>query len=319
MLNHAKLQALPAFRGLSAADLDALFSLAERLTVKAGQPVMKAGEPADAFFMLVEGRLEVRVGTMSVATLSPGQLVGEMPLIQHDTHRRADVTAVSDAKLYRFAYDRYTKLAETDPALGRTFRSNLGKVVATRSWATNNLPRGTNQLKPDTPRAAHETKAEGRSAAPQHAKPSGISEERLARLERLKRHPVFAGLSDEQRTALEATGRVVPLTEGLELFRTGEPATSFLLILEGQLEVSIEQNGRPFPLARLGPDQIVGETALIHSKPVRKATVSATAPSKVLVFLLEDYERLVAGQPAIGQRLRQNIGRVAASRSWSMQ
>ncbi|MEB3238233.1 MAG: cyclic nucleotide-binding domain-containing protein [Candidatus Sericytochromatia bacterium] len=309
MLNHARLQMLPAFMGLSAAELDALFAIAERVTAKAGQAVIRTGDEADAFFMLVEGRLEVRVQDMAVATIAPGQLVGEMPLIQHDTERRADVVAVSDAKLYRFMYAGYQALSEQDPKLGRTLRSNLGRVVATREWASQS------KKKPEPEPANAQAPKTGKFAMP---KPTGISEERAARLERIRRHPVFSGLTDEQRLALESVARVVPLAEGMELFQTGDPATSFLLILEGQLEVSVIQNGRPFALARLGPDQIVGETALIQSKPVRSATVTAVAASKALVFLLEDYARLVAAEPGIGQRLRQNIGRVAASRTWSM-
>lgn len=309
MLNHARLQTLPAFMGLSAAELDALFAIAERVTAKAGLNLIRAGDEADSFYMLVEGRLEVRVQDMAVATIAPGQLVGEMPLIQHDDVRRADVVAVSDAKLYRFTYASYRLLSDENPKLGRTLRGNLGRVVATREWATQP------KKEAERPSEAAPAAKPGKFVLP---KPTGISEERAARLDRIRRHPVFSGLNDEQRLAIESVARVVPLAEGLELFQAGDPATSFLLILEGQLEVSVVQHGRPFPLARLGPDQIVGETALIQAKPVRSASVTAVAPSKALVFLLEDYARLIAAEPAIGQRLRQNVGRVAASRSWSM-
>ena len=311
-MDHARLQALPSFRGLERHELDALFGIAERLAVKAGTFVVRAGDPADAFFMVVDGRLEVRAMEMAVATISPGHLVGEMPLIHPDPVRRADVVAVSDARLFRFPYDRYHRLAGQDPDLARKFRSNLGRVVASRDWTTQASARPA----ADVP---------GASAPPPTLsqklvipKATGISPERQDRLARLARHPVFSGLSEQERADLESVGRVVPITEGLELFRAGEPATSFLFVLEGQLEISVVQQGKPFPLARLGRDQVVGETALLQQKPVRSATVTATEPSKALVFPLDELERLSAAQPAIVKRLRSNLGRVAASRAWSM-
>jgi aquaporin Z len=72
---------------------------------KAGETVMRAGEPAVEAYLVERGTLDVRLGDASpgatfVARLGPGEWVGEISLIL-DEPRTATVVAATDAQLRR--------------------------------------------------------------------------------------------------------------------------------------------------------------------------------------------------------------------------
>jgi len=87
--------------------------------VKAGETVMRQGQPATEAYLIERGSLEVRLNDVSadstfVARLGPGDWVGEISLIL-DEPRSADVVAATDAQLRRVTkYDLGHVLAE-DP------------------------------------------------------------------------------------------------------------------------------------------------------------------------------------------------------------
>jgi len=91
-----------ALRGLEPDELRCILELAERRELAARQIVVREGEPADAIFLLVRGRLSVlganaagQLGRLS--TLSAGMSFGESALVERGTRTafvRADTAAV---------------------------------------------------------------------------------------------------------------------------------------------------------------------------------------------------------------------------------
>lgn len=310
-LNYDQLGKLPALQGFTHEELDALFSIPKRLLTKAGDRIIKTGDEADCFFIVAEGSLEVQIDSggkmLPVAQLGAGQLVGEMPLIYSQPTRQADVVCNSDCKLLRFDYSEYTELGKLHPSVAKKFRSNIGKIVASRVWAT------TPAAKPGTGSLAGGPKP-GAPAAP--AKPAVPT--RTANRDAMKRAQIFYGLTEEELEKLEGIAQPFPVERGQVVCAVGDPASSFFMITRGQIEVQIEKAGRAFPLARLGPGQCVGEMALIYKTDKRSATVIAVDTTHLLMWEFDAYNRLVAGEPNIGRKLRNNLGRVAASRSWAL-
>lgn len=304
-VNFDRLSKLPALQGLSQEEMTAFFRIATKHAIKPGDTVIRTGDKADCFFLVATGNLEILLPQKgqpptSLAQLGPGQLVGEMPLLYAQPIRQADVVAISDAVLLRFSYTDYEGLANSHPELGKKFRSNLGKIVAGRVWST--LP---TEPTPGSAKKIEEPKVN---------KPASTSNH-----EAMSKATIFSGLTDEEFQALE--GIAIPLSAqpGQPIVRMGEPADSFYLVTNGFCEVQIPKDGEAMPVARLGSGQVFGEMALVYKQPTRTADVVAVAEAKLLNFAFEDYHRLIKGMPEIGRKLRNNLGRVAASRAWTMQ
>ncbi|MBM3266162.1 MAG: cyclic nucleotide-binding domain-containing protein [Candidatus Sericytochromatia bacterium] len=305
-LNHEQLIKLPQFQGFTPDELDALFSIAKRVEASAGEHIIKTGDAADCFFIVAGGSLEVLADSgggklMPVAQVGSGQLVGEMPLIYNQKLRQADIVCASDCKLLRFDYADYEEIGKLHPTVAKKFRSNIGKIVASRVWAAQ---------------AATAKPGAGKPGAP--AAPARPVTSKSANRDAMKRAQVFAGLTDEEYEKLEQIAQPFPVERTHTVCTAGDPATSFFLITRGQVEVQIEKSGRAFPLARLGPGQCVGEMALIYKTDKRSATVVAVDQTHLLMWEFEDFNRLIAHEQNIGRKLRNNLGRVAASRSWAL-
>lgn len=108
---------------------------------------------------------------------------------------------------------------------------------------------------------------------------------------------VFHAVPVAELRALAPQLRPLHAATGEVLVRQGEPATSFLLLTDGAVEV--RRDGRA--LATVGPSALVGELALLRSTP-RTATVVATAPVRGLVGDAGALRALL-DLPGVGERL----------------
>lgn len=88
----------PWWRELSRKDLQVLASAGDRVHVEAGRNLMREGDIAAETAVVVAGAVEVRHGDQVVARLGPGEVVGELAVID-DGHRNADVVVVEDTEL----------------------------------------------------------------------------------------------------------------------------------------------------------------------------------------------------------------------------
>jgi MFS family permease len=97
------LRAVPMFEPLSAPVIERLAAGAVRLTVAAGTPIVREGEPGDRFYILTEGSAEVTINGRGARMLVPGDVFGEIALLR-DVPRTATVLAVTPTGL--LALDR---------------------------------------------------------------------------------------------------------------------------------------------------------------------------------------------------------------------
>lgn len=300
--NFDRLAKLPALQGFTPEEMVAFFRIASKHQHQPGDVIIRTGDVADCFYIIASGQVEILLKQNGVATplaqLEQGHLVGEMPLLYSQPVRQADVVVTQTTTLLRFNYADYERLSAQNPDLAKKFRGNLGRIVAGRVWST--LPTDQATTKSLDPVA-------------EKTVPQGPSNRDI-----MRKANIFAGLGDEELTQLEAIALPMPIEAGKPIVQTGDPASAFYLITQGYAEVQTQQAGKATPLARLGPGQVFGEMALVYKQPVRTADVVAVNDVKLLCFPFEDYNRLANGVEAIGRRMRANLGRVAASRSWSM-
>jgi uncharacterized protein YhbP (UPF0306 family) len=119
------------FRDLPPEQIEAVAAKLQTVQVDEGDVVVRQGTPADKFFIIVDGEVEVlheKDGeTKRLSTLSSGQFFGEMAILR-DAPRMASVRAVRATTL--FAMDRDTFRSLVAQSMGTT--QDFDQVVQQR-------------------------------------------------------------------------------------------------------------------------------------------------------------------------------------------
>jgi CRP-like cAMP-binding protein len=111
-------------------------------------------------------------------------------------------------------------------------------------------------------------------------------------IERLRAHPLFAGLPPASIEGLARELEAVPARPGQTVIAEGEVGDRFYLVEAGELDVTITGDF----IRTMGPGWGFGEIALLHDVP-RTATVIAT--TDCLLYALARRPFLDALRPAI--------------------
>lgn len=126
-LNEGILRELPIFDGLESEALEFMGEKMQEVTVPIGGHIVKAGDFAYRFFVILAGSAAVSRDGSAVAGLTKGDIFGEMALVR-DTLRNADVVATTAMNLlalmswdFREALDRFPE-----------FRQRIEAVMAER-------------------------------------------------------------------------------------------------------------------------------------------------------------------------------------------
>jgi nitroimidazol reductase NimA-like FMN-containing flavoprotein (pyridoxamine 5'-phosphate oxidase superfamily)/quercetin dioxygenase-like cupin family protein len=101
------------FRELPPQDVDTVQANLQTMTYDAGDVIVRQGAPADKFFIIIDGEVEVvreEGGEQhELATLSRGQFFGEMAILR-DAPRMATVTAKSPTTVFAMERDAFRGL-----------------------------------------------------------------------------------------------------------------------------------------------------------------------------------------------------------------
>jgi CRP/FNR family cyclic AMP-dependent transcriptional regulator len=93
----------------------------------AGATVFEEGDEGDAMYVVLEGKVELRIGDKRVDTLGPGEIFGEMALID-STPRIASAVAKTLCKLVPVSQQRFLSLIQRTP----DFSLQIMRVMAGR-------------------------------------------------------------------------------------------------------------------------------------------------------------------------------------------
>jgi CRP/FNR family transcriptional regulator, cyclic AMP receptor protein len=126
---------------------------------------------------------------------------------------------------------------------------------------------------------------------------------RDAKIELLKRAPLFQGCSKSELRALASTADELDLREGTVITREGRPGREFFVLISGTADVT--KKGKA--VAQLGPGDWFGEIALLTNAP-RTATVTATSPVDVLVVTDRRFRNVVETMPSIALKILSTVG-----------
>jgi CRP-like cAMP-binding protein len=112
-----KLKDVPLFHQTTKKQRKTLARLGKVLEWKAGATAIKQGSKGAAFFLILDGSVDVIADGNSVARLNDGDFVGEIALIEN-TPRNADVVAVTDTTVFAFSRPGLAAALETEPKMG---------------------------------------------------------------------------------------------------------------------------------------------------------------------------------------------------------
>lgn len=126
----------PLLLGLMEEEAEALFALADRRTYKAGDLIVREGDPSDCLYILASGNLEVmrlsEGNPVILATLTKaGSFFGEMSLVDI-MPRSADVRAKSNAEILAFPKGELAAFFTQSPRAQMTMILNIARNLSLR-------------------------------------------------------------------------------------------------------------------------------------------------------------------------------------------
>jgi CRP/FNR family cyclic AMP-dependent transcriptional regulator len=124
-----------------------------------------------------------------------------------------------------------------------------------------------------------------------------------AKVETIKRVPLFAKLSKQGLQDVAAIADEIDLPEGKQLTRQGERAQEFVVLLDGSADV--QQDGRV--VNTLGAGDFLGEIGLVTKLP-RTATVTTTSTVRALVITDRDFLELLRRSPEVSAGVLEALG-----------
>jgi signal transduction histidine kinase len=115
-MNLNDLRKSPLLMGLSDEELQRLMDMAEPVSLRTGDVLMRQGDPGDAAYVVIQGELEVQKQSgqsmIKIDVRSPGDVVGEMALLSRAT-RTATVVAKTDGETLRIPPEAFEALLES--------------------------------------------------------------------------------------------------------------------------------------------------------------------------------------------------------------
>lgn len=125
----------------------------------------------------------------------------------------------------------------------------------------------------------------------------------------LTKVPLFSGLKENDLKVVAGEGREVNFQTGQTILKQGEPGLSFLLVLEGKVEV--RKKGKVVATTEAGG--FFGEMTVIDEKP-RSADIVAVEPTRCFGITAWSFTPILRSNPSIAigiirelvRRLRQH-------------
>lgn len=97
----------PLCEGLSDDEISQVFDLFELRELKSGTTLYEAGSPADALYVVLEGRVTVWRDGKMVGEVTPGGSVGERSLFTRAEGRSATTKCATDVTVLRIEKQRF--------------------------------------------------------------------------------------------------------------------------------------------------------------------------------------------------------------------
>ncbi len=123
-----RLEAVPLFAACPQRQLRAIARIAEIFDAPAGTILIRAGDPGEEFFLIVEGTARVHVSAKKRLRLRSGEFFGEMSQLDGEP-RSATVVAEAGLRLLIIRRRDCAAIFEKVPDMARTLMATLSRRV----------------------------------------------------------------------------------------------------------------------------------------------------------------------------------------------
>ncbi|MEO8469923.1 MAG: cyclic nucleotide-binding domain-containing protein [Chloroflexota bacterium] len=121
---------LPLFSALDQRSMEAVATLAREVEAPAGTVLMREGDPADTFYLIVEGTVHVERAGLPLRSMTSGGFLGEIALVEVG-ERTATATCATDCRLLALGGFEFDRVIATFPEV----RARIDAAVKRRPHA----------------------------------------------------------------------------------------------------------------------------------------------------------------------------------------
>ena len=126
---------VPLFEGLKPLEISSFLKISEDVVAKAGDVIVKEGDPGDGFYVIGKGAFDVVKGdaatNTALARLQELSFFGEMSLVSNEP-RTASVICVEEGRLKKFPVSAFQQLFETHDSVAHRVIYNMSRILAQR-------------------------------------------------------------------------------------------------------------------------------------------------------------------------------------------
>ena len=122
------LKSVPLFASMQRKDLEAVERLADTLDLPEGKTLMRQGDHGNEMYVIASGTVRVERNGKEIATLGPGQAVGEMSLLSEGP-RLATVTTLEPTTAFVIGHREFHTLLADSAELRQCILDNLAKRI----------------------------------------------------------------------------------------------------------------------------------------------------------------------------------------------
>jgi CRP-like cAMP-binding protein len=278
------LATVPLLEGLPEAELTELARVLRRREAPTGEVLWHQGEEAGPMLLIVDGRVSVTVrlpgdGTTEVASLGPGEALGEIPLLDGGAH--SGTARVSEAAtLLSLSRTEFAAMVSRQHPTAFALKRRIAGVACARLRRHLGLLAASLDGAPVAAAPAPLAELE----------PCGAPDSRYVR--RLASFRAFDSLA---LWGFLSAGRFARCPAGRTLVAEGAASPACYLTVNGAVEKSVVRGDRRIRIGLAAPGQAFGYEGLIDGGP---APITATARERALLLVLpaDAFERLFNGQ-----------------------
>lgn len=137
---HDKLKSIPLFHDFNDSEVEEFLNLADPTAYRAGEMIVRQGDPGTGMFYVVEGKCRVvsrrAADLVELDQLGPGEIFGEVSMFDHQP-RSADVEAMSDCIMLKVNEGVLRALAAFFPGAAFKFLLGIAREMGNRLRRSN--------------------------------------------------------------------------------------------------------------------------------------------------------------------------------------
>lgn len=120
---------LNRLEALDDADLNAVIKAGRHVHLPADWTLIAEGTPADKAYLIVDGDVSIRRHGAEVARLGPGDVIGEVSIVEHKL-RTASVVSLTPLEVVHFTREALEDLIVKVPAFGDAIRATAAERLS---------------------------------------------------------------------------------------------------------------------------------------------------------------------------------------------